>query len=204
MTTLGTFAAYALILALIPGPDNLFVLAQAATRGAIAGLWITLGLCTGLLVHTGAVVLGLAAVIAASPGTFTAIKVIGAAYLIYLAWGAFRSTAIDRVSPERDRSALQYYRRGIIMNVTNPKVALFFMAFLPQFTDPAAGNMTTQLLLLAAIFIACTLLVFCTIALAAGRASTLLNRSPRAAILLNKAAGIIFVALAARLLLEQP
>jgi threonine/homoserine/homoserine lactone efflux protein len=203
-TTLAAFAAYAVVLALVPGPDNLFVLTQAATRGILAGLWITLGLCTGLLVHTAAVILGLAAVLAASPGAFTAIRIVGAAYLLYLAWGAFRSDSLATMAPGRARSSTQYYRQGIVMNVTNPKVAMFFLAFLPQFTDPATGNLKLQLLLLGAIFIASTLLVFSAIAVAAGRLREVLVSSPQSALLLNKAAGVIFVALAARLLLDQP
>jgi len=202
-TTLSTFVIYALVLALVPGPDNLFVLMQAATRGVAAGFWITLGLCTGLLVHTAAVVLGIAAVIAASPNAFLAIKVIGAAYLTYLAWGALRSTSLSIAAPDERRSGADDYRRGILMNVTNPKVAMFFLAFLPQFTSPRHGAIQLQLLLLGGIFIVCTFAVFAGITLAAGRVNAALAHAPKAAIWMNRAAGVIFLALAARLLLEH-
>lgn len=205
LATLAAFVLSALVLALIPGPDNLFVLAQSAMRGAGAGVWVTLGLCTGLLVHTAAVALGLAAVLAASPLAFTAIKVGGALYLIVLAWGAFRSAAAPApLAAGPRRSAAAAYRRGIVMNLTNPKVAMFFLAFLPQFTNPAHGSVTIQLLVLGALFIACTLVVFLSIAIAAGRLSVLLARSPGAGRWLNRGVGLLFLALAARLLLEQP
>lgn len=100
ITTLASFLTVSLMLALIPGPDNIFVLTQAASRGALAGIWVTIGLCTGLLVHTFAVVIGLAAVIAASATAFTLIKALGAAYLVFLAWKAFRwSASISDASP---------------------------------------------------------------------------------------------------------
>lgn len=199
------YLAYCVILALMPGPDNMFVLMQAATRGARAGFWITLGLCTGLLIHTFVVVVGLAAVIAASPAAFMAIKVAGAAYLIFLAWSAFTSggASAGPTAATPGLSAGQYYRRGIIMNATNPKVALFFLAFLPQFTDAAAGPVKLQLVVLAGLFIACTLVVFLAIAAMAARLSAFLFRTPAATLALNRVAGVVFVLLAARLLLEQ-
>src|SRR5512145_2221192 len=143
------FFASSILLALAPGPDNLFVMVQAAQRGRIAGLAVTLGLCTGLLVHTTAVALGLAAVFAASALAFNLLKYIGAAYLLWLAWGAFRAGGLDDgESRAVDLSFARLYRRGIIMNVTNPKVSIFFLAFLPQFADPACGPLVPQIVLL--------------------------------------------------------
>src|SRR5690606_37931117 len=109
--------------------------------------------------HTAAVAAGLAAVFAASETAFTLLKLAGAAYLVYLAWGAFRS---DGQATHADRPAssgkLALYRRGIIMNLTNPKVSLFFLAFLPQFTSPARGSVALQTLALGALFMLATLL----------------------------------------------
>jgi len=198
-SSLAFFAASAL-LAVAPGPDNLFVLAQSAMSGRKAGLLVVLGLSTGLLFHTAAVALGLAALFATSVVAFTLVKWAGAAYLCWLAWQAFRAPAGDRGGQGApQRSSGQLYRRGIVMNLTNPKVSIFFLAFLPQFVDPARGGVGLQVAWLGFLFIVSTLLVFGAIALFAGSAGDLLRRSPRAQKALNWIAGGVFVALAARL-----
>lgn len=193
------FAASAL-LALTPGPDNIFVLTLSALHGRKAGLLVTLGLCTGLVGHTLAVTLGIAALFQASALAFTVLKVIGACYLLYLAWGAFRASASQiEASPDASLNGWQLYRRGIVMNLTNPKVSIFFLAFLPQFADPARGNLTLQLILLGGIFMLAALLVFSSIAAVAGSLGGWLNRSARAQIIMNRIAGSIFVLLALKL-----
>jgi threonine/homoserine/homoserine lactone efflux protein len=199
--TLLSFFGIAVLLALTPGPDNVFVLMQSALWGRAAGIIVVLGLCTGLLVHTAAVAVGLAAVFAASPMAFTILKLAGAAYLAYLAWQAFRAptdTAPAQGAPQLARGSL--YVRGIIMNLTNPKVLLFFLAFLPQFAAPAAGPLAPQIAVLGAIFMLATLLVFSAIAFFSGAAGALLQRSPRARRTLNLCAALVFIALALRLL----
>jgi threonine/homoserine/homoserine lactone efflux protein len=199
----GTAAAFlgaATLLALAPGPDNLFVLAQAALHGARAGWLVTLGLCTGLLVHTAAVVLGVAAVLAANPAAFRAVKVVGAAYLLWLAVGAWRAGR-DATPAAPRLSAGRLYGRGIVMNVSNPKVTLFFLALLPQFADAERGPVAPQLLALGALFLLDTLLVFGAIALLAGRLTRVLRQRPGAIAWLHRAAAVLFAALAARLLL---
>lgn len=201
LTTIFSFLAYALVLAAIPGPDNIFVLTQSVQRGAAAGISVTFGLCTGLLVHTAAVVLGLAALVAASPLAFHAIKMIGAAYLVYLAWKAFTATSTPVVEGGSvPGTAAQLYRRGIIMNITNPKVAMFFLAFLPQFTNPAIGPLPLQLLMFGALFVLATLCVFLILSLAAGKLGSIFLRSEKATSVMNKIAGVVFLLLAARLL----
>jgi threonine/homoserine/homoserine lactone efflux protein len=197
--TLAAFFGLSLLLALAPGPDNLFVLVQSALRGPRAGMLVVLGLCTGLLVHTAAVAAGLAALLAASPAAFKAIKFCGAAYLAWLAWQAFRTSAAlplpgDVESPNPRRM----YLRGIVMNVTNPKVALFFLAFLPQFVHGGVP-VVPQILWLGAVFITATLLVFGAIAFFSGAFGRLLQRTPRAQQYMNRAAGVVFLGLAARL-----
>lgn len=198
-----TYFAACLVLAVTPGPDNIFVLTQAALRGKKAGVLVVLGLCTGLVVHTTAVSLGVAVIFQTSALAFTLLKLAGAGYLIYLAWGAFRAgaTVIDG-----EKSALthaQLFRRGIIMNVTNPKVTIFFLAFLPQFADPARGSLSLQMMLFGGLFIVSTVLVFGTIALAAGALGEWLKRSERVQKVMNRAAGVVFVGLAAKLLLAE-
>lgn len=202
--TLALFFAASVALALAPGPDNIFVLTQSALHGRRAGLLVTLGLCTGLLVHTTVVALGVAAIFQTSPLAFTALKVAGAAYLLYLAWkcfGAGASGLSNQVAQRPTNPAL--YARGIVMNITNPKVAIFFLAFLPQFTAPARGSLTLQMLSLGAVFMLATLLIFGGIAWCAGYLGEWLKRSERAQRLINRIAGGIFLLLAARLVFSR-
>jgi threonine/homoserine/homoserine lactone efflux protein len=202
--TLLSFFTVALLLGVAPGPDNIFVLTQSALRGRTAGLIVTLGLCTGLLVHTAAVALGVAAIFQASSTAFTLLKLSGAAYLMYLAWQAFRAKA-SKIALGK-ASALdgwQCYRRGIVMNVTNPKVSIFFLAFLPQFADPRLGALPLQIGMLGAVFMLATLLVFGSVALLAGSLGKWLEGSERTQIIMNRVAGTVFIALAAKLVMTE-
>lgn len=200
---LAAFFAASVALGIAPGPDNVFVLTQATLHGARAGLIVMLGLCTGLLFHTAAVTLGLAALIQASSVAFAVLKSAGAAYLLWLAWQAWRAGGASMAQAPRALSAGQYYRRGIVMNAANPKVSLFFLAFLPQFADPARGPLAPQLIVLGGVFIIATLLVFGAIALAGARLGQWLARTPGAQSWLNRFAAVVFVSLAARLALSD-
>jgi len=198
------FFSVSILLALTPGPDNLFVLTQSALAGKYAGLAVTFGLCTGLIVHTTAVALGVAAIVQSSALAFSALKLLGAAYLLYLAWLSFRASA-DKTAAAKSQP-LPYprlYRRGIIMNVTNPKVSIFFLAFLPQFADPARGSLLVQILLLGAVFAIATILVFGSIALFAGSLGSWIGQSGKAQLILNRIAGTVFAALALRLIMVE-
>jgi len=200
-TALAFFAA-SVLLALVPGPDNVFVLLHAAAHGARAGLLVVLGLCSGLLFHTGAVALGLAALLAASSTAFTTLKALGAAYLLWLAWLSWRAAAgLPGGDAPPPLGARQTYLRGVLMNISNPKVALFFLAFLPQFVEPARGAVALQILQLGGVFMLATLLTFGAVALLAGRFGQLLQDSPRAQVRLNRLASVVFVGLALRLVL---
>lgn len=203
-----SFFGVAVVLALSPGPDNIFVLTQSALSGRIAGLLVVLGLCTGLIGHTVAVAAGVAALFRASPAAFTALKIIGALYLLYLAWQSFRTPgAAATPSADADASVLRpvaLFRRGVIMNLTNPKVSLFFLAFLPQFTSPARGSVALQTLTLGALFMLATFLVFGAIAFFAGMIGERLRRSPQIQTLMNRIAGVIFAGLAVALLVGGP
>lgn len=195
-----TFLTASILLALAPGPDNIFVLTQSALHGKSAGIAVMFGLCTGLIVHSCAVALGVAVIFQTSALAFSLLKYIGATYLIYLAWQAFRAPA----SPIKGNSAgeiklVKLYRRGIIMNITNPKVSIFFLAFLPQFADPQKGAVSIQILFLGGLFIIATIIVFGTLALLAGTLGQLLNRSDRTQLILNKIAGSVFLILAIKL-----
>jgi threonine/homoserine/homoserine lactone efflux protein len=198
------FFSTSVILALSPGPDNLFVMAQSAQNGRTAGWFVTLGLATGLVGHTVAVAFGLAAIVHASAIAFTILKFMGAAYLIYLAWQALRAAALtgqqESVQP---LSRGNLYRRGIVMNLTNPKVSIFFMAFLPQFADPRHGSMMMQFFLLGAVFITATLLVFSTISFFAGGFGDKFRNSPFAQKAVNRIAAAVFIGLAIKLAISE-
>ena len=198
------FFMSSILLALTPGPDNLFVLAQAAQHGKMAGIAVTTGLCTGLLVHTAAVSLGVAAIFQASALAFALLKYIGAAYLLYLAWQSIRAGAA--VNGGRQAGHLNFarlYGRGIIMNVTNPKVSIFFLAFLPQFTDPNRGPLVPQILVLGLLFILSTIVIFGGISIFAGGVGSRFRKSLRVQILLNRLAAGVFIALAVKLAMAK-
>lgn len=202
------FFATSLLLGVAPGPDNIFVLTQSAMYGVTAGLVTTLGLVTGLCVHTTAVALGVAAVFQSSTLAFTLLKTVGAGYLLYLAWLSFRAGALlartTHVAGGMRGAAFPgyaaLYRRGILMNVTNPKVSLFFLAFLPQFCDPAQGSPALQVLMLGALFMLATIMVFFGVAALGGRLALWLNSSPRSQIVVHRAAGLVFTGLAVMLI----
>ena len=215
--TLIAFFVVAVVLALTPGPDNIFVLLQSAQRGWRAGMAVVVGLCSGLVVHTAAVALGLAAVFAASAVAFTVLKFCGAAYLVWLAWHSLRAranvvevadanaTATGEAGAVPVRGAAvspgmaRMVGRGIVMNLTNPKVLIFFLAFLPQFADPARGGVALQLMVLGVVFMLASFLVFGAIAFFSGAFGVLLLRSARAQTVLNRFAGLVFLGLAVRL-----
>jgi len=198
------FFGSSLLLGLAPGPDNLFVLAQAAQRGTRAGLVVTLGLCTGLVVHTSAVALGLAALFMASAIAFTVLKFVGAGYLLYLAWQAFSNAGRIQADGKIERlPAAKLYQRGVIMNLTNPKVSLFFLAFLPQFVQANAAPVALQIMLLGLLFIIATILVFGAISLLAGNLGARFRRSSRSSRILSYLSGTVFAGLALRLVLAE-
>lgn len=203
--TIITLGLTSVLLSLAPGPDNIFVLTQSALYGRRCGLFITLGLCTGLLFHTTVVAFGVAAIIQSSTWAFSALKLSGAAYLSYLAWQAFNAP-VERVDDQTQKltaSPARFYQRGIIMNITNPKVSIFFLAFLPQFTTPEAGPVAAQITVFGLIFLLSALLIFSLIALLAALIGRWLTRSDRAQKYLNRIAGLVFVGLALKLATSQ-
>lgn len=203
--TLSTFFGAAVLLALVPGPDNIFVLTQSAVSGRKAGVAVVLGLCTGLIGHSAAVAMGVAVIFQTSQLAFTILKYMGGAYLAYLAVQAFRASTAPIDSPVTAGylNLWKLYRRGIFMNITNPKVSIFFLAFLPQFVIPERGAVTLQILILGGVFIGATIIVFGTIAMLAGTLGEWLKNSYRARTILNKIAGIVFLGLAVKLVMAQ-
>jgi threonine/homoserine/homoserine lactone efflux protein len=204
LETIIMFSTASLLLALAPGPDNIFVLTQSIVHGRNAGIIITLGLCTGLLFHTAIVALGIAAIFKTSLTAFNILKFIGASYLLYLAWKAFTSKeSIQQKNESTKVKPFQLYRTGIIMNVTNPKVSIFFLAFLPQFTNVNNGSITIQIIMLGFIFIICAFIVFSIISQISGAIGKQLYRSDKISRVLNKVAGTVFTALALKLIFTQ-
>jgi len=199
-----TFFAVALALGFTPGPDNLAVLMQSATQGRRAGVFITLGLCGGLVVHTVAVALGLAAVFAASATAFAVLKWVGASYLAYIGWRTLGAPTGELSAGQPSHaSARNMFVRGMLMNLTNPKVVFFFLALLPQFVQPARGAVALQICALGLIFMLATLISFGTITWFAATLSAGLRQSAKARQVLNYCAGTLFLALAARLALAD-
>ncbi|MES0871010.1 LysE family translocator [Pseudovibrio sp. SCP19] len=198
---LAGFFTVTVLLALAPGPDNIFVLTQSAVCGRMAGIAVTLGLCTGLIFHTTAVALGVSAIFQASELAFTVVKVLGVGYLLYLAWGAFRAKPepVQQNSKVDHSSMIPLYRRGVIMNITNPKVAIFFLSFFPQFVDPAYGPVMPQFLQLGIVFMVSAILVFGSIAFAAGSIGDRLSKSVTAQKVMNRIASVVFVGMALKL-----
>jgi threonine/homoserine/homoserine lactone efflux protein len=204
VNTVAMFFIASVLLALAPGPDNLYVMTQSMLKGSAAGLMVTLGLSTGLIGHTSAVALGVAVLFQTSALAFTVLKLTGAAYLVYLAWKAF--SAPDSTLNMQKGAEVSYwylYRRGVIMNITNPKVSIFFLAFLPQFSNPSKGSLPLQLALLGGMFIISTLVVFSSIAYLAGIIGRWFLKSTKAEKILNRAAGTVFVLLAIKLALTS-
>ena len=199
------FFSASLLLALIPGPDNIFVLTQSIFQGKKSGLIIMLGLCTGLIFHTLAVAFGVAVIFQTSEIAFTILKIIGAMYLLYLSWQIFNAPT-EKIDIENKNTTIDYkklYYRGIIMNISNPKVSIFFLAFLPQFTNPSLGFAPLQMLLLGALFIFATILIFGLIALLSGSLSKIFNKSEKSQKILNKLASFVFLGLAVKLITSK-
>lgn len=197
------FLAAGLALNFTPGPDMLYVAARGASEGRPAGIASALGIGAGTLVHITLVALGLAALLRAVPVAYLVVRIGGAAYLIYLGVRAIRSSGalvLRRVEPAPLRTV---FRQGVITNVLNPKVALFFLAFLPQFVDPSRGNPVIQIVVLGLVFDVTGTLVNLGVALGASRAASQLRGASRARDVLQKLTGALFIGLGLRLALAN-
>lgn len=201
-TSLLSFLAASAALTLAPGPDNLFVIAQGISRGRRAALVTAWGMCSGITVHTLLAAAGISAIFYSSPMAFHAVKYAGAAYLLYLAWRAIGPAGPGIAAGDHTGApALGHFRRGFLMNVLNPKVALFFLAFLPQFVDRAAGRVGAQMVMLGLLFMAQAFVLFSAIAWFSGGIAERLSRDPRWPKYLSWLAAAILAALAVRLAL---
>jgi threonine/homoserine/homoserine lactone efflux protein len=179
---LGVFVAAAVVLLVTPGPAVLYITARSVTQGLRAGLVSVLGIETGASTHVLGAALGLSAVLASSAVAFSIVKYLGAAYLIVLGVRKLGSRPVSVPSGAREPAPVPLktiYAQGVVVSVLNPKTALFFFAFLPQFVDPKRGHVTTQMIVLGAIFVALAAISDGAYALLAGTAGRWLWRNPR-------------------------
>ena len=194
--TLALFSVAALALIVVPGPAVLYIVAQSLDRGRLAGVVSALGVATGGLVHVLAAGIGLSALLVSSATAFTVVKLAGAVYLI----GVGLLTLLRRPEPEdsgppRERRLRRIYGQGVVVNVLNPKTALFFLAFLPQFVDRDAGSVAAQLVVLGLVFVVLAVASDSLWALAAGTASEWLRGNARFLAVRRYVSGTVFVGL---------
>lgn len=195
------FACMALTIS--PGPDNIFVITQGLTRGRKAAIITALGMCSGITVHTTAAALGISAIFYSSAAAFNLVKYAGAVYLLYLAWKTLRNRSSLELPAERSLPATALFRRGFIMNVLNPKVALFFLAFLPQFVAPNSGRIPLQMLLLGVIFMLQAVIIFAAIGWFSGTIGRLIAAKPHSARCFDWLTAEVFALLGVRLALTE-
>jgi len=196
------FLGAAALVTIAPGPDNLMVLSLGAARGRAAGMAFGLGCALGCLSHTVLAALGVSALIAASPAGFTVLKLLGGVYLVWMGWRAIRSRAAAHVgrADGGKETPRRLFVRGVLANAINPKVVLFFLAFLPQFVVPARGDAPWQIVQLGVVFTLQAALLFGSLGYFAGHVGEWLDRHGRAGIWLDRIAGAIFIALGLRLI----
>lgn len=204
MTTMLTFLTAAIILTLMPGPDILFVTAQSISQHKRAGIMTALGLCTGLIVHISAAAFGISAIIYQSATAFTIVKLAGAAYLLYLAWQSFRArNETYLLQKQKPLENWSLYKKGIIMNILNPKVSLFFLALLPQFVNETSGNVSLQMIILGILFIVQALLIFTTVSFLAEKIGDMLAKHTTLSKKLNVIQGVLFTLIAMQIALSK-
>lgn len=201
------FFTAALALNLSPGPDLMYVLSRTVAQGTRVGLASAAGVSTGALVHVAAASVGLSALLATSAAAFSVVKYVGAAYLVYLGVQALRSKGSAlQTSSERKTAVVkpwQAFRQGVLVDVLNPKVAIFFMAFLPQFVRPGHGSASLQLLQLGVLVIVVAVAVDSTFVCVAARTTEYLRRRPRASVWLDRLLGSLFIGLGIRLAFSE-
>lgn len=196
--TFGYFLTASILLTLAPGSDILYVIAKSLSDGARSGIILACGLVSGIAFHTALVMLGVAALISSSPTALTALKYFGAAYLLYLAYGAFGASGKLKIGrAEADRSTAALYQRGVLMNVLNPKVLLFFLAFLPQFIVTGVERSTgAQIAILGLTFALQALIIFSIVSLCAARLRQVILKRKNLGAVFGKLEGWVLVIIA--------
>lgn len=198
------FLATSIAITVAPGPDNLQVLARGISQGRAAGLVAALGFAAGITFHTTLAALGVAALLRSSPLAFEAIKLAGAAYLIWIGIKALRSQGLATAHQRAPQPLMTVFRQSVLGNLLNPKVTLFFVVFLPQFVQPhGAQTVTLQMLELGALFMLQTVVVFSLFGVCAGIIGGWLKRRPRVGVWLDRLAGATFIAIGIRVALRD-
>ena len=196
--TLLVFSVAALALIVVPGPAVLYIVAQSIDRGRLAGVVSALGVAVGGLVHVTAATIGLSSLLVSSATAFTVVKYVGAAYLVAMGlWTIARRRVEEPASAPSERRLRRRFWQGVVVNVLNPKTALFFLAFLPQFVDPGSGSAAAQLAVLGLVFVVLAVASDCLWALAAGTASERLRGNRRFLAVQRYVSGGVFVGLGA-------
>jgi len=195
--TLLSFSVATLVLALSPGPDNIYVLTQSLVNGVKSGVATTAGLISGCIVHTSLLAFGISAIITASPTLFYIIKVAGAVYLLYLAYQVFKSDATVTFSEKAPRkSNWQLFKQGVFMNLVNPKVMIFFLAFFPAFLWGNEEDTVVKIYILGITFMIVSFFVFSGIAVLAGTISKFLKNNKKIGTVLKWLQIVVFVGIA--------
>jgi threonine/homoserine/homoserine lactone efflux protein len=200
---LGLFIASGILLILTPGQDTLYIIGRSIAQGRRAGVLSALGIQAGCIAHTMAAAFGLAAVLAASPHAYLALTYFGAAYLTFMGLQLLTRQAIEVENAERNeqQNAWRVFYAGLITNLLNPKVALFYLAFLPQFIEPDAPSTVLAFLFLGGIFIGTNTVWCLALAWGAARAVRDSRRNIRTGLLLKRASGLLFIGLGLKLAL---
>ena len=202
MPEIGLFLAASALLTIAPGPDIIYVLTRGIAQGSKAGVAAAFGFATGCIFHTLLAAVGIAALIRSSDLAFNAVRYAGAAYLAWIGIQALRHRTAFSIDAANDRKSLAViYKQSVIGNMLNPKVTLFFLAFLPQFVNRDAGSAGLQMSLLGAIFMVQTAIIFSGVAFFSGWIGAWIRRKPVIAARLNVFAGITFIALGTRVAL---
>jgi threonine/homoserine/homoserine lactone efflux protein len=203
---IANFLAAAILVTLAPGPDNLMVLSLGLSRGRRQGMAFGIGCALGCLSHTVLAALGISAMIAASPLLFGALRLLGGGYLLWLGIRTFRRRGHEAAAtiPDEDKMDLGGgpFVKGLLANAVNPKVILFFLAFLPQFVETARGEVWWQIMQLGLLFTVQAGILFAAIGWFSGRLGQWFTRTPKARLWLDRLAGSVFVALGARLMVS--
>lgn len=197
-----SFSLATIVLALSPGPDNIYVLSQSLAHGTKSGIATTAGLVAGCIVHTLLLAFGISAIISSSETLFFGIKIIGALYLLFLAYKVYKSnTHISLPENTAQKTHFQLFKQGVFMNLINPKVLLFFLAFFPGFLWNTEGNTTIQFLILGLVFMGVSFLVFSSIALLAGKIARYLKTNKNFELILKWLQIVVFIGIAIFILL---
>lgn len=199
--SLGLYIAASLALIATPGQDMIYVITRSLAQGRLAGVASAFGVCTGILVHTALAALGVGAILLASEGMFTVVKLVGAGYLLFIGVRMlFTRAGAPGIAAAAGRLTLRsLFAQGVLSNVSNPKIVLFFIAFLPQFVDPASPHPTHDLAFLGVLYALMALPVKCAVGIAAGSLSEKVLRRPEGLAWMNRVSGGVLVALGLRL-----